>query len=179
MLVLVIAGTAWLSTARLVRAEALTLRMREYVQAARVMGGGGLRVVLRHIAPNALGTIVVNVTFQVANAILLLATLSYLGLGVQFPSVDWGDMIAHGDADASPTATGGRSCRRALAIIVVVVGVHDARRRPAGLVLRRWLTLTVRWHAGTAAGRCSQISGLHTEIRRKTTRPCTPSTASA
>ncbi len=94
VLVLVIAGTSWLSTARLVRAEALTLRTREYVQSVRVMGGGGMRVVLRHIAPNSLGTIVVNVTFQVANAILVLATLSYLGLGVQFPSVDWGDMIA-------------------------------------------------------------------------------------
>jgi peptide/nickel transport system permease protein len=93
-LILVIAGTAWLGTARLVRAEALTLRVREYVQAARVMGGGNLRVILRHIAPNAASTIVVNVSFQIANAILLLATVSWLGLGVQFPSVDLGDMIA-------------------------------------------------------------------------------------
>jgi peptide/nickel transport system permease protein len=94
LLVVVIAATSWLSTARLVRAEAVTLRIREYVQAAVVMGGGGLRIILRHIAPNAVGTIVVNVTFQIANAILILATLSFLGLGVQFPSVDWGDMIA-------------------------------------------------------------------------------------
>jgi peptide/nickel transport system permease protein len=93
MLILVIAGTSWLSTARLVRAEALTLRTREYVQAARVMGGGGLRAIVRHIAPNALGTIVINVTFQIASAILLLAALSWLGLGVVFPSVDWGDML--------------------------------------------------------------------------------------
>jgi peptide/nickel transport system permease protein len=93
MLVLVIAATSWLSTARLVRAEALTLRVREYVQASRLMGGGGVRVILRHIAPNAMGTIAVNVTFQVANAILILATLGYLGLGVPYPSVDWGDMI--------------------------------------------------------------------------------------
>lgn len=96
MLVLVIAATAWLSTARLVRAEALTLRTREYVQVVRVMGGGGLRAVLRHIGPNALGTIAVSVTFQVANAILVLATLSYLQLGIQYPSVDWGDMIYSG-----------------------------------------------------------------------------------
>jgi peptide/nickel transport system permease protein len=93
VLVLVIAATAWLSTARLVRAEALTLRTREYVQVVRVMGGGGLRAVVRHIGPNALGTIAVSVTFQVGNAILTLAALSYLGLGIQFPSVDWGDMI--------------------------------------------------------------------------------------
>jgi peptide/nickel transport system permease protein len=96
-LVLVIAAQSWLSTARLVRAEALMLRSREYVQAVRVMGGSALRAVARHIGPNAMGTIVVNVTFQVGNAILLLATLSYLGLGVQYPSVDWGDMISAAD----------------------------------------------------------------------------------
>jgi peptide/nickel transport system permease protein len=93
MLILVIAATSWLSTARLVRGEALVLRSREYVQAARVMGGGGLRAIVRHIAPNAMGTIVVNVTFQIANAILMLAALSWLGLGVPYPSVDWGDML--------------------------------------------------------------------------------------
>jgi peptide/nickel transport system permease protein len=96
VLVLVIAATSWLGTSRLVRAEALTLRVREYVQVVHVMGGGGARAVLRHIAPNAAGTIVVNITFQVANAILTLATMSYLGLGVQSPGVDWGDMIGSG-----------------------------------------------------------------------------------
>lgn len=122
VLVLVIAGTAWLSTARLVRAEALTLRTREFVQSVRVMGGGSMRVVLRHIAPNSLGTIVVNVTFQIANAILLLATLSYLGLGVQFPSVDWGDMIA----TAGQTIDNGywwQIVSPGVAIIVVVAGL--------------------------------------------------------
>jgi peptide/nickel transport system permease protein len=101
ILVVVIAATSWLSTARLVRAEALTLRLREYVQAARVMGAGGPRIILRHIAPNAVGTIVVNVSFQVANAILVLATLSWLGLGVQYPSVDWGDLISAADQTIS------------------------------------------------------------------------------
>jgi peptide/nickel transport system permease protein len=96
VLVVVIAATSWLSTSRLVRAEALTLRTRDYVQAVRVMGGGGPRAILRHIAPNAAGTITVNVTFQVANAILTLATMSYLGLGVQPPHADWGDMIGSG-----------------------------------------------------------------------------------
>ena len=122
MLVVVITGTAWLSTARLVRAEALTLRVREYVQAARVMGGGSLRVILRHIAPNAAGTIVVNVSFQIANAILLLATLSWLGLGVQFPSVDWGDMIGR----ATQTLSSGywwQILVPGTAIIVVVVAL--------------------------------------------------------
>ena len=96
VLVLVIAATSWLSTAHLVRGAALTLRTREYVQAVQGMGGTKLRAIVRHIAPNAFGVVIVNVTFQVADAILVLATLSYLGLGVQPPASDWGDMIAGG-----------------------------------------------------------------------------------
>lgn len=96
VLIMVIAATSWLSTARLVRGAALTLRGREFVQAVRGMGGGRARAILRHVAPNALSTITVNVSFQIADAILVLATLSYLGLGVQPPSSDWGDMIAAG-----------------------------------------------------------------------------------
>ncbi len=95
-LIVVIAATSWLSTAHLVRGAALTLRSREFVQAVRAMGGGQIRTITRHVAPNALGVILVNVTFQVADAILVLATLSYLGLGVRPPSSDWGDMIAGG-----------------------------------------------------------------------------------
>ena len=96
LLILVIAATSWLSTARLVRGTALTLRTREYVQAVRTMGGGRTRAIVRHVVPNALGLIAVNVSFQIADAVVVLATLSYLGLGVQPPSSDWGDMIAAG-----------------------------------------------------------------------------------
>jgi peptide/nickel transport system permease protein len=81
VLILVIALTSWLTTSRLVRGEALSLRTRDYVQAMKVMGGGSRRAVLRHIAPNAIGTIMVNATFQVADAIALIVALSYLGLG--------------------------------------------------------------------------------------------------
>jgi peptide/nickel transport system permease protein len=95
-LVLLIAATSWLSTAYLVRGAALTLRSRDFVQAVRLMGGGRIRAIGRHIAPNAIGVVTVNVTLQVADAILALATLSYLGLGVQPPDSDWGDMIASG-----------------------------------------------------------------------------------
>lgn len=95
-LVLLIAATSWLSTAYLVRGAALTLRSRDFVQAVRLMGGGRIRAIGRHIAPNAIGLVTVNVTLQVADAILALATLSYLGLGVQPPDSDWGDMIASG-----------------------------------------------------------------------------------
>ena len=96
ILILVIGFTAWLVPARLVRGETLSLRVREFVQAVRVMGGGGGRIVLRHIIPNTVGTIVVNATFQVADAILLLAALGFVGLGVPAPQTDWGSMLANG-----------------------------------------------------------------------------------
>jgi peptide/nickel transport system permease protein len=96
VLILVIALTSWLTTSRLVRGEALTLRTRDYVQAMKVMGGGNTRAVARHIAPNAVGTIMVNATFQVADAIALIVTLSYLGLGIRPPQTDWGTMLSDG-----------------------------------------------------------------------------------
>jgi len=96
VLILVIALTSWLTTSRLVRGEALSLRIREYVQAMKVMGGSGARAVTRHIAPNAIGTIMVNATFQVADAIALVVALSYLGLGVPPPQQDWGGMLSNG-----------------------------------------------------------------------------------
>lgn len=95
-MIIIIAFFSWLGASRLVRGEALSLRVREYVQAVRVMGGGGARVVLRHIAPNAVGTVVVFATFSVANAIALLATLGFLGLGIQPPQTDWGGMLSDG-----------------------------------------------------------------------------------
>ena len=95
-LILVIALTSWLTTSRLIRGEALSLRVRDYVQAMRVMGGGSARAVFRHIAPNAIGTIIVNATFQVADAILLVVALSYLGLGIRPPQTDWGGMLNAG-----------------------------------------------------------------------------------
>jgi peptide/nickel transport system permease protein len=95
-LIIVIALTSWLTTARLIRGEALSLRVRDYVQAMKVMGGGSMRAVFRHIAPNAIGTIIVNATFQVADAILLVVALSYLGLGIRPPQTDWGGMLNAG-----------------------------------------------------------------------------------
>jgi peptide/nickel transport system permease protein len=96
ILIAVIALVSWLTTARLVRGEALSLRTREYVQAMKVMGGGGTRAVLRHIAPNAIGTITVNLTFQVADAIGFIVALSFLGLGIRPPEEDWGAMLTNG-----------------------------------------------------------------------------------
>jgi peptide/nickel transport system permease protein len=96
VLIFVVAIVAWLAPARLVRGEAISLRTREYVQMARAMGGRHGWIVLRHIAPNAIGTIVVQATFEVANAILLLAALSYLGLGPAPPATNWGSMLSDG-----------------------------------------------------------------------------------
>ena len=96
VLIFLIASAAWLVPARLVRGETLTLRTREYVQAVRVMGGRGGRIVRRHIIPNAIGTIIVNATFQVADAILFLAALGFLNLGIHPPDTDWGSMLNDG-----------------------------------------------------------------------------------
>jgi peptide/nickel transport system permease protein len=96
IMIFIIAVFYWLGVARLVRGETLTLRTREYVQAVRVIGGRRSRAIVRHIVPNAIGTIIVQATFAVADSILILAGLGFLGLGVQPPATDWGDMLSSG-----------------------------------------------------------------------------------
>jgi peptide/nickel transport system permease protein len=96
LLIVLLGLVSWLVPARLVRGETLALRVREYVQAVRTMGGGPLRIIFRHLIPNTIGTIVVTATFQVANAVLILATLQYLGFGLPPSEPTWGAMIATG-----------------------------------------------------------------------------------
>jgi peptide/nickel transport system permease protein len=84
---------SWLVPARLVRGEVLTLRTRDFVSAARVMGATRRRIVLRHLIPNAMSVVIVNVTFQVADSVLILAYIGFLGFGLQFPATSWGDML--------------------------------------------------------------------------------------
>jgi peptide/nickel transport system permease protein len=96
IMIFIIAVFYWLGVARLVRGETLTLRTREYVQAVKIIGGRRARSVLRHIIPNAIGTIIVQATFAVADSIIILASLGFLGLGVQAPATDWGDMLSGG-----------------------------------------------------------------------------------
>jgi peptide/nickel transport system permease protein len=96
VIIFIIAVFYWFGVARLVRGETLALRNREYVQAVKVIGGRPLRAVLRHIVPNAIGTIIVQGTFAVADAILTLAILGFLTLGVAPPSTDWGSMLSGG-----------------------------------------------------------------------------------
>jgi peptide/nickel transport system permease protein len=95
-MIFIIAAFYWLGVARLVRGETLTLRTREYVQAVKVVGGNGMRAVVRHVVPNAIGTIIVQATFAVADSILILAGLGFLGFGVQAPQTDWGSMLSNG-----------------------------------------------------------------------------------
>ncbi|SEK57636.1 ABC transporter permease [Streptacidiphilus jiangxiensis] len=95
-IILLLSLLSWLGAARLVRGEVLTLRTREFVQAARMMGGTGRRIVLRHLVPNAAGVVIVSGTFTVADSILTLSALSFLGLGLPPPHADWGTMLSAG-----------------------------------------------------------------------------------
>ena len=92
--VMIIIGlTSWMGTARLVRGEMLTLKEREFIQAARVAGASSSRIIVRHLIPNAIGPVLVNATLAVAGAILLESGLSFLGLGVQPPTPSWGSIL--------------------------------------------------------------------------------------
>ncbi|MBY6277603.1 MAG: peptide ABC transporter permease [Symbiobacterium thermophilum] len=91
---LVIGLLGWTGVCRLVRGEFLTLRSREYVEAARAIGARDGRIIFRHILPNALGPILVAATLGVGSAILSEAGLSFLGFGVQQPTPSWGNMLA-------------------------------------------------------------------------------------
>ncbi|WP_082345167.1 ABC transporter permease [Kitasatospora sp. MY 5-36] len=93
MLILEVGLTSWFGITRLVRGEALAIKVRDYVAASRMMGAGGGRIVLKHILPNTIGTTIVNTTFSIADAVFALSTLSYIGLGLQAPDNDLGGML--------------------------------------------------------------------------------------
>ncbi|PYM12993.1 MAG: peptide ABC transporter permease [Candidatus Rokuibacteriota bacterium] len=95
-LVLVIGLSGWVSYARILRAQVLALRSREFIDAIRGLGGSVLRIVLRHVLPNVLSSLVVVATLELGRAIVLEATLSFLGLGIQPPTPSWGGMIQEG-----------------------------------------------------------------------------------
>ncbi|AMM19101.1 peptide ABC transporter permease [Frondihabitans sp. PAMC 28766] len=95
-LTVILGLVSWLVPSRLIRAETLSLKNRDYVLTLRAIGGSHSRAITRHVLPNSVSTIVVAATFQVADAILLVAYVSYLGLGVQPPSTDWGGMLSSG-----------------------------------------------------------------------------------
>ncbi|MGY3546311.1 peptide/nickel transport system permease protein [Bradyrhizobium sp. USDA 4472] len=93
MITVIIAVTSWMETARIVEAEVRSLREREFVQAARMVGLGRAHIMFREILPNAMGPIIVAASLAVARAILLEAYISFLGYGIQPPLPSWGNML--------------------------------------------------------------------------------------
>lgn len=94
-IIAIISLLSWTTVARLSRARALTLKQMDFVRAARALGVSGFRIVLRHIFPNLLGTVVVATALAAGNIILLESVLSFLGLGIQPPLPSWGNMLTN------------------------------------------------------------------------------------
>ncbi|MBI1919545.1 MAG: ABC transporter permease [Geobacter sp.] len=95
-IMIIIGLTGWMGVARLVRAEVLSIRERDYVLAARSIGASDLRIIFRHILPNVMGPVLVSATLGVAGAILTESALSFLGIGVQPPTPSWGNILSAG-----------------------------------------------------------------------------------
>jgi len=119
---LVIGLLSWMTTARVVRGEVLSIKETTYVEAARSLGAGSGRIIVRHILPNALGPIVVGATLAVGNAIIIESSLSFLGLGVQPPTPTWGNMLM--DAQATMASKPWLTVFPGLAILLVVLAVN-------------------------------------------------------
>jgi peptide/nickel transport system permease protein len=96
LVVVVLGLTGWMGTSRIVRGEVLSLREREFVQAARALGMGDWRIIIRHVIPNTLAPVIVSATLGIGLTILTEASLSFLGLGVQPPTPSWGNMVSDG-----------------------------------------------------------------------------------
>ncbi len=94
VIILVLSGLFWMGIARVVRGQVLAIREKEYVEAARAAGASGPRIIVRHIIPNIIGPIMVNMTLAVTAAIITESTLSFLGFGVQPPDSSWGKMLS-------------------------------------------------------------------------------------
>lgn len=96
-IIVLVSLLSWTTVARLARARTLTLRQMDFVRAARALGVGDFRIVLRHIFPNLLNTVVVATALAVGNIILMESVLSFLGLGIQPPLPSWGNMLTHAE----------------------------------------------------------------------------------
>jgi peptide/nickel transport system permease protein len=119
---LIIAFLSWMTTARVVRGEVLSIKEMTFVEAARGLGAGHARILGRHILPNVVGPIVVGATLAVGNAIILESSLSFLGLGVQPPVPTWGNMLM--DAQATMATKPWLTIFPGLAILIVVLAVN-------------------------------------------------------
>ena len=96
LMFLAIGFVEWLTMSRIVRGQTLTLKNKEFIEAARASGGSTTSIIIRHIIPNVLGVVIVYVTLTIPQVILLESFLSFLGLGVQAPMTSWGALIAEG-----------------------------------------------------------------------------------
>jgi peptide/nickel transport system permease protein len=121
-IMIVIGLTGWMSVARLVRAEFLTLKSRDFVQAARVLGANDVRIIIGHILPNAMAPVLVSATLGVAGAILTESALSFLGIGVQPPTPSWGNILTEGKDNISYAWW--LSLYPGLAILITVLGYN-------------------------------------------------------
>ena len=104
-LFIALGAVQWLTMARIVRGQVLVLKEQEFVEAARAVGAGPMRIVFRHLLPNVSGAIIVCATLTVPSVMLQEAFLSFLGLGVQPPAATWGSLVADGAAAISPVQT--------------------------------------------------------------------------
>jgi peptide/nickel transport system permease protein len=99
VIVVIIGGLSWMSVARLVRASFLSLREKEFTEAARAVGNGDARIIFRHLLPNAVAPIIVAATLSIADVILTESALSFLGFGIQPPTASWGNMLANAESN--------------------------------------------------------------------------------
>jgi len=97
-IMIIIGLTSWMGMARLIRAEILSLKEREFILAAKVLGVGHWKIIVRHLIPNGIGPVLVSFVLGVAGAVLVEAGLSFLGLGVQPPMPSWGNILMEGKA---------------------------------------------------------------------------------
>ncbi|CAG9609918.1 Dipeptide transport system permease protein DppC [Pseudoneobacillus rhizosphaerae] len=95
-LILVLGGTSWVTYARMVRSETLSVKERDYVRSAKAIGAKDFRIITKYILPNVISSFIVIATLNVATIIILEASLSFLGLGIQPPDVSWGLMLSDG-----------------------------------------------------------------------------------
>lgn len=121
-IMIIIGLTSWMGVARLVRAEFLSLRERDFVQAARTLGASDSRIIFRHVLPNALSPVLVSATLGVAGAILTESALSFLGIGVQPPTPSWGNMLITGKQTLGTAWW--MSAFPGLAILITVLGYN-------------------------------------------------------
>ncbi|WP_027715021.1 ABC transporter permease [Desulfuromonas sp. TF] len=121
-IMIIIGLTSWMGVARLVRAEFLSLRERDFVHAAKALGAADTRVIFRHVLPNALSPVLVSATLGVAGAILTESALSFLGIGVQPPTPSWGNMLIAGKQTLGTAWW--LSAFPGLAILITVLGYN-------------------------------------------------------